>query len=650
MLIFLAFFSSHLFCLETLDVIGTRSQSPEQLQTSKNEDLEETLLRDPSLTYSSGARRPRFYQIRGIGERSQFDNFNQSPVGFFLHDIDFSEEANGVRLAPFQKIKIKTTPQSLDLGSKGLGGAIQAESCHKDECRDDQISVGADSFQTGFTEVVTQPLWNDQFDSQLQLFLKNSEGYQKNDFYDRPTGDSQEISGQWHNHFRGFFDIESHHIFSQQDHGYDFFSPENDFTSHSDRPGREKIRVQGHSLILKKDLNDWQFRSSSSFTLSEYDQSFDEDWGNDVFWNALPGWNQNYDFNSENRSLRRKWHQKFSISSELFEIGWHSYFLSEEINNRAFRDGALRSQLQAEHDLQAHALWARKTFESPSYQLTLGARYEIQENKRRFLGTQKSFSDQFWAAEIQYLRTLTQSLDYYLLSTQSFRGGGFNLEEGLTSAQEQYGGEDIYLLETGLQYQRNHWQTQLKGFFMVRENMQLRSSFQDDPADPSSFTFFTDNAARAQVHGMEWDFLWQYKNWETQLSVAGLFSKFTDYSVGGEDLSGRRTPYAPTYSFYSHLSCNWSQMWSSRALFYGKEAFYFSNSHSQTSQPFQLFDLILERKNSQWEIRLWAKNLFQQGYSLRGFYFANEPPNFETRLYTQPAPPRSFGLEVKFFL
>ena len=47
---------------------------------------------------------------------------------------------------------------------------------------------------------------------------------------------------------------------------------------------------------------------------------------------------------------------------------------------------------------------------------------------------------------------------------------------------------------------------------------------------------------------------------------------------------------------------------------------------------------------------LWVHNLFNKYYSIRGFYFGNEPPNFEDTLYERHGDPRRFGLSLQYDL
>ena len=59
----------------------------------------------PNLTWAGGTSRPRYFQMRGIGERSQFAN--EGPpnfsVGFLVDDMDFSGVGMHASLLMFKR-------------------------------------------------------------------------------------------------------------------------------------------------------------------------------------------------------------------------------------------------------------------------------------------------------------------------------------------------------------------------------------------------------------------------------------------------------------------------------------------------------------------------------------------------------------------
>jgi iron complex outermembrane receptor protein len=45
---------------------------------------------------------------------------------------------------------------------------------------------------------------------------------------------------------------------------------------------------------------------------------------------------------------------------------------------------------------------------------------------------------------------------------------------------------------------------------------------------------------------------------------------------------------------------------------------------------------------------VWVRNLFDEYYSQRGFWFGNEPPDFSPTRYVQAGDPRHVGLTIEY--
>ena len=84
----------------------------------------------PNLTWAGGTSRPRYFQIRGIGERSHYfgegaPNFS---VGFIIDDIDLSGLGMVGHLFDLKQIEIFKGPMSSVFGSNSLAGLISIRS------------------------------------------------------------------------------------------------------------------------------------------------------------------------------------------------------------------------------------------------------------------------------------------------------------------------------------------------------------------------------------------------------------------------------------------------------------------------------------------------------------------------------------------
>ena len=83
----------------------------------------------------------------------------------------------------------------------------------------------------------------------------------------------------------------------------------------------------------------------------------------------------------------------------------------------------------------------------------------------------------------------------------------------------------------------------------------------------------------------------------------------------------------------------------------GKDKFYFSDSHNQESQAYLIANSYFDYQlNSNTTISLWSKNIFNNQYAVRGFYFGLEPPNYEDKLYISYGEPFTVGLTLGYTL
>ena len=65
----------------------------EDIQKKQYKHFEDITYLIPNLNFAASDSRPRYFQIRGIGERSGYEGTPNSSVGFLIDDIDFSGQA-----------------------------------------------------------------------------------------------------------------------------------------------------------------------------------------------------------------------------------------------------------------------------------------------------------------------------------------------------------------------------------------------------------------------------------------------------------------------------------------------------------------------------------------------------------------------------
>jgi iron complex outermembrane recepter protein len=85
-----------------------------------------------------------------------------------------------------------------------------------------------------------------------------------------------------------------------------------------------------------------------------------------------------------------------------------------------------------------------------------------------------------------------------------------------------------------------------------------------------------------------------------------------------------------------------------RADLVGSDAFYFDASHDERSASYALLHLKAGYAGERWSAHLWARNVTDENYAVRGFYFGLEPPDYAPELYVQRGDGRLLGATVEW--
>ena len=57
----------------------------------------------------------------------------------------------------------------------------------------------------------------------------------------------------------------------------------------------------------------------------------------------------------------------------------------------------------------------------------------------------------------------------------------------------------------------------------------------------------------------------------------------------------------------------------------GKDEYFYSDSHQIKSDAYELFNASLSYRGDNYRVRLWGRNLSDEDYFVRGFFFGNDP-------------------------
>lgn len=628
-LIFLVHFNSTAQETEPVVVQGYRQRHDVRRFRPKvqpeDKELTSVLHTLPNISSASGANKPRFFQIRGIGDTSQFEHSQVNSFGIFYEGIDLSEEASAVPLLGRESMLVTFGPQSYSWGGKALAGSLELSSCLEKTCSRQKWQGIAGNYNTyGISGGST-------FRSAvINAGYLSSDGYIHNQYLNKPTAEQREgdaVAGFGYS--LGSFKFRQHHLYANHRNGYDNWAFSPSYKTLSDHPGHDRHQVHGHSLQWQQGGEEISVWGLTSYTSTQQQEAYDEDWSNDPA----------NDYFAAFERKRSKFHQKLAVKRHGFEAGLHFYTYQEDQVIRSFKNENLRKVTEPDFQSQNLALWIGQEWSWDDYLLIAGARGETQKVRLSGIGDNRSreVAPQF-SADIKLRRSWSDAFLSELLLQRGFRGGGYNSSPDVTDDRMAFEPEQLYLVQLSNQIGDQDYSLMARVFHHWHEHQQARSSFQSDPMDPNTFTYFTTNVGGSRAAGAELSFLRKWKAWSATGGAGWLRSHY---------YSGREVAQSPSWT--QHLRLQYApEKWSSYLQVSGRDGYYHSADHDFKSKPYSLFDAGTSYQLGKWNFGLWIKNIFDHKYVVRAYYFANEPPAWETKYYTQLGPPRTFGTQAVY--
>ena len=627
--------------------------------------LEELLPQIPSLSWAGASSRPRYFQLRGIGELEQYQGAPNPSLGFLVDEIDFSGIGMIASLFDVEQVEVLRGPQGTRYGANALGGLIKVKT--RDPAPERELnaetSVGSDGLWSAGVAAGGGIGMSGEVDGAWRAVFHRAvgDGFRENRYLGRDdTNDRDETTARvkFRLSAESGWRADLNLMHADFDNGYDAFAIDNSLDTLSDRPGCDAQQSDGASLDISRGGTDVrELRSITTWAESDIVASFDGDWGNDRDWGA----DGPYDFFSDTRRNRRTISQDLRASQSLGDAGswiagvWISRL--EESNgiadNGRYLDDAFVRQLDSRYRATSAALYGQVDWTlRPETTLTAGLRAEQRDaHYDDSDGANFDPRDRLWGGEVALTHRLGATQLLWASLSRGFRAGGFNIGTAVPDDRQEFTPEYLWSAELGWKGvdQARGWSSDFNLFYMRRQHLQVATSLQTDPQDPLTFMYLTDNAESGEAWGFESSAALQAGDRvELEAMLSWMDSRFHGYRFGERNLEGREWAHAPEWK--AALAATWRHPagWMARLDLSGEAGFYFDTSHDQRSDSRFLANLRAGYEAERWSIHAWGRNLLDQRYPVRGFYFENEPPDFPTELYLRWGDPRQVGMTARF--
>ncbi len=681
------------------------------VQAAAVQHFEELAPLVPNLNYSGEGSRARYFQIRGVGELEQYEGAPNAAVGFIIDDIDFSAIGGVATSFDTERIEILRGPQGTRYGANALAGLIYIQTAAppaKAEAYAETLAGSDGAFGLGAAAGGRVPGTDGELGWRLAVQHYASNGFRNAAYLGRDDTDHRDeltVRGKLRWRPAALWQADLTGMFVDLGNGYDAWAINNSFTTGSDAPGRDTQRTAAGSLRVTGALSDaLTLVSITGVADSDIVFGFDADWGNP------PGWAPDvYAYTQRTDRERRTVNQELRLVSgptgRLPGAGdWviGAYVLDLQEDNRVTDLGLVDLDdsycanpgieswycdpypsdrtVASRYDATSIALFGQVEWPlGERTRLTLGLRGERRQadysdtldDRASAITAASRFSptDRQWGGEVALGHDLADGATAFARIARGYRGSGFNPSLARVDAaddQVRFDAEAMWSYEAGLRFAGAGLPVSgaVSLFRQEREDMQVKVPLQYRPGDPNTFILTTDNAEAGHAVGAEGEIAWALTDSLTvQANLAWLRTEIDRFNEaacfegharpdGPPCFEGHPFPHAPPLSFAVSGIYATPRGWFARVDVTGRARFYFDYDDSigadREAEAAQLVNLRAGRQWRHWRADIWVRNLFDEEYAVRGFFFGNEPPAFTPTRYLRLGDPRQAGVSLSW--
>jgi iron complex outermembrane recepter protein len=649
------------------------------LQAVGEQHFEDVINMVPNLNWSGDTNRPRYFQIRGIGELDEYQGAPNPSVGFLIDDVDFSSIGTVGTLFDMDHVEVLRGPQGTRYGANALAGLIAMQSNAPSDEFGARVEVSGGDYDTrSYGAMVTGPVTS--LDSSFRIAVQqyNSDGFYRNEYLGRDSTDGDDeltIRARWR--FQPSDDLRMDlTVFDIRiNDGYDAWDLADNFTTQSDQPGVDAQDSAAGSLkLVYSALGPTTLTFIGTFANSHIRYSYDSDFGNPILWAPYT-----YEY-SDSQVRERRTH---SLEARLenttpgpvnWLVGVYTLDLWESLADT--EPGLFLDPAEPDNDSQSLDI-TDSHFDSVNsavfaaldgvlakrWHWSLGARAERRTADYHDVSNDlddpapltHAFApvNHLWGGNAALEYQLDPGQNLYVSVGRGYKAGGFNLGPGLPANQLQFQPESDINYETGykadLLEHRLHVDADV--FYTHRTGLQLQTGEQLVPNNPTSFVLYNVNAPSGRNYGVESDLAWTPVDvLELGASMGLLNSSYHGLTLDGEVLPDRALPHAPSWQGSMSATLHGRAGLFLRADLTGRGSFYYDLPalDPYTSHAYVLLNLKAGVKRDRWSADVWVRNVTDRNYAVRGFYFGDVPPNFPNQQFVQLGPPRQIGATVSY--
>ncbi len=638
--------------------------------------LEQVINLAPNVNLSTGASRGRFFQIRGIGTRSQFVEPMNASVGLIVDGIDLTGLGGAASTLDIGQVEILRGPQGTLFGANAMAGLINMVSADPTEVFYSRVRASVGDYGLRSADAVLSAPISDTAGFRLAYSSLRSDGYQKNAYLGRD--DIQSLDEQtarlrlsWQPH--PDFDIDLAGLFVEVDNGYDGYSLDNNRTTHSDQPGHDRQDVLAGSARLRWRAHEaFDIEALISRTEADMEYGYDEDWSFDGFCDEFDCVFDGY--SSFDNYIRRSHNTTFDLRALSAKPGRAINWVIGAYSRDQFEDlrreyTYMDDDFRFDYDTENRALYGQLDIPlGERFQLITGLRREWRDSRYRDShGAVFSPDEGMWGGKLALEYHSERGDLWYALASRGYKAGGVNADSAVAEELREFDTETLWNYELGAKTRLfgNRLNLRTAVFYQDRDRVQTEQSLVvpiSGDSCPCQFIDYKTNATAGISYGLETELDWRIHERVRAFASLGLlkteYRGFLNYSHSDADpetgaavdMDGRELPHAPSYMFSLGANFQLSDRWYLRLESEGKDGFHFSSRHEARSNTYALFHARLGYRGQHWDVAFWARNLGDKDVRTRGFGgFGNDPrKGYAVEPYYMFGEPRVIGITASY--
>ncbi|WP_162846036.1 TonB-dependent receptor [Seongchinamella sediminis] len=660
-----------------------------QIEERGARHLEDILSAAPNVSWSTGASRSRFVQIRGVGDLEQYAEPKYYPsVGVMVDDLELGSAANAGMLFDVSQVEVLRGPQGTRFGASAHAGMIKINSNAPTDEFEALLSGGVGNYGAyNYGAVISGPL-GDTLSGRIALQQNEGDGYTENAYLD--TDDSagfDELTGRarlrWQPGANASYELALFRF--DAENGYDAYSLDNDRRTWSDQPG-----VDEQDTLALSARGEWQLGAGTTLQAVVSDLDADLLYSYDGDWISPPVCEINtcsFGFDTSREIFDRQRDQatldlRLLGGAEAMAAGDWRYALGIYANQSGEQlDYAYPSawyglyESASDYDTDRYAVYGELEYAfSDRLNLTAGARLErFEDDYRDSNGVAHDNSEELYNGELSLQYHFSDDSFGYATLALASKPGGVNV-----AASSQYGfmspafqdfmqgklrfhDEQLLNREIGVKSRQLDGRLQLRAalFYASRDNAQLENWMWDDSA--GLWIGYLDSSSDADSYGLELESsfavndaieLFANIGWlETEVDTITTFDLDQWAFVSKSD---REQSKSPRYQYNAGIRAVLPAGFSAMLELEGRDESYFGYYHDGQLEAYDLVNANLAWSNGSVSLNLWGRNLGDEDYATHGLYFGADPRDdfaaWSNQTYYQFGAPRTYGLDISWWL